>query len=188
MWRWIGNLCSTSGGKALLVSLFVILIGGIVGGFVFAGKGGKDFALALLAESVGMALSFLVALLLIDWFLEHRKNVEWRKIGEITLRAIATHICEIAGALFQYYGELDYHAMEPIFRGHIDSPNEDTLKALGTLAQALANYKQPMAEARKKSPSDIAVGYYEYVKWDLEQIRGGLDSKGSCRAKRSRIG
>jgi len=32
----------------------------------------------------------------------------------------------------------------------------------------------PLGIPRKKSPSDIAVGYYEYVKWDLEQIRGVL--------------
>jgi len=164
-------LWSSPGGRALLIFLLTALIGGILCGFMLAARDARQFAISLLAELVGTAFSFLLALLVIDWLLEQRKKTEWRKIGEMTLRAIAEHICEIAGALFQYFGELDYQAMDPIFRGHIDPPNERTLKALGGLLKALDNYEQPLAEALEKSPSDIAVKYYEYITWDLEQIR-----------------
>jgi len=174
MSSWLQDLLRSSGGRVLLAFLLVVLLGGLVGGFILAAKDAKGFALNLIAELVGTAFSFLVALLLVDWYVEHRKKMEWRKIGEMTLRAIAVHICEIGGALFLHYGEIGYDTMQPIFSGHLNPPNERTLKALGALVEALANYRQPLAEGRKRSTSDLAVDYYESVKWDLEQIRNVL--------------
>jgi hypothetical protein len=167
----IKELSSTTFGRWLLVILFLLAVGSVVGGFIVAGK---QFALSLLAELAGTAFSVLLALVVIDWFLDYRRKIEWRLTGEITLRAIAVHLCEIAGALFLHYTELDYNVMEPIFAGHVEPPNDRILHAFDSLLESLREYKQPLAEAKIKSPSDIAVDYYEAVKWDLEQIRNVL--------------
>jgi hypothetical protein len=133
-----------------------------------------DFSGNLLAEIAGNAASILLGLLVIDWFLEYRRKREWAKAEEFTLRAIAVHLCEIAGSTFLHFPDLSFDAVGAIFEGHIKPPNPEISQCFKDLFDELRSYELPMRVARKMSPSDITIDYYEAVKWDLDQIQNVL--------------
>ena len=158
-------------GKWLLILLMLAAVLSIGIGLAL---GPIDFSGNLLAEVAGNAVSILLGLLVIDWFLEYRRKREWSKAEEFTLRAIAVHLCEIAGSTFLYFPGLGFGAVGAIFEGHIKPPNPETSQSFEDLLDELCSYELPMQVARRKSPSDIAIDYYETVRWDLDQIQNVL--------------
>jgi len=133
-----------------------------------------DFSGNLLAEVAGNAVSILLGLLVVDWFLEYRRKREWSRAEAFTLKAIAVHLCEIAGSTFLHFPDMSFDAVGAIFEGHGRPPNPKTLQGFKDLVSELRSYELPMRVARRMSPSDIAIDYYDAVKWDLDQIQNVL--------------
>jgi len=158
-------------GKSLLILLVLAAVLSIGIGLAL---NPLDFSANLLAEIASNAVSILLGLLVIDWFLEYRRKREWAKAEAFTLRAIAVHLCEIAGSTFLHFPDLGFDAVGAIFEGHVKPPSPKTLQGFKNLLSELRSYELPVRVARKMSPSDIAIDYYEAVKWDLDQIQNVL--------------
>lgn len=140
---------------------------------------GKDFLGNLLAEVAGSAVSILVGLFIIDRFIEYRREQQWAKAQNFTLRAIAIHLYEVAGSLFLHFPYLDFGAVDALFEGHIKPFNPRTLDCFDNLLETLPKLPSVMHEpphgiGLDKSASDVAIEYCEAVKWDLDQIQNVL--------------
>jgi hypothetical protein len=155
--RWVLSVLS-------LISIFSITIGFAIDPLAFLGN--------FLAEVAGMALSILLGLVLVEWFIEHQRKLQWVRSQAFTLRAIAVHLCEIAGSIFLHYPGISLGAVEKLFKGHLLPPNSQSLKSFDLLLQDLRNL--PEREYKHKSTSDVAVEYYDAIRWDLEQIQNVL--------------
>ena len=119
----------------------------------------KGFFGNFLAELSGVFISVVVALLIVDRYVKYQKEQEWAKVQNFTLRSIAVHLCEIVGAMFLHYPDIDYEMMTPIFEGHSKPPNPNVLKSFNSLIQELERYELPYEIARKK----IHIGYRNRV-------------------------
>lgn len=167
-------------GRVVLISLVLVagistLVGLAIDAWAFQGK---DFVGNLLAEVVGNAVSILVGLLIVDWFLEYRKKQQWTRVRDFTLRAITAHLYETAVALFLHFPGFDYNVIAPINEGNRDTPNSTTLAGFEKLSKELPNLPDLFVESPQRRPdksiSDYAVDFYEDVKWDLDQIQAVL--------------
>jgi len=126
----------------------------------------------LLAEVTGLSLSVLVGIVVVDWFVEYVRRRQWAKSNAHTLRAIAVHLCEIAGSTFLHFPGVDPDAVMKLFEGHILPPNRETLESFDCLLAELRDL--PDEHYQEKSTSDVAVEFYEAIQWDLEQIQNVL--------------
>jgi hypothetical protein len=165
------SLYSRAFGRWLIPAAVILTLAICVLGF---GVDQQGFFGNLLAELSGVFISVIVALLIVDRYVKYQREQEWTKVQDFTLRSIATHLCEIVGAIFLHYPAIDYEIMTPIFEGHSKPPNPNVLRAFNNLIQELQQYELPREIAREKSESDIAIEYYDAVRWDLDQIQNVL--------------
>jgi len=166
--------------KFLILWILLAAISVLLGFAIYAEEFcGRDFLGNLLAEVAGSAVSILVGLFIIDRFIEYRREQQWARAQGFTLKAITIHLYEIAGGLFFHFQGLDFGAVEGLFEGHIKPFNPRTLDCFEKLLEALPElpsriYWPPRETGFDKSASDVAIEYYESVKWDLDQIRDVL--------------
>ncbi|MFX0140274.1 MAG: hypothetical protein ACFFDN_41925 [Candidatus Hodarchaeota archaeon] len=125
----------------------------------------------LLAETAGILISIIVALLIVDRYVEQQKEQQWAKVRKLTYEAIAAHLSDAITDMFIYFPVKDHRPMTPIIEGW-DHPNPATVTGMTNLSSQLSQL--PSAVSREKSTSDLAVEYYEAVKWDFDQIRDVL--------------
>lgn len=149
----------------LLMFLALITAVSILIGLVVDTKG---FPGNLLAELAGNGIAILVGLLLIDRFLEDRREKQWAKVRKSTIGAIAAHLCDIASTLYIYFPVGDHKSMGVILEGR-NTPNRATPMGFEDLLQELR--RLPNDLDNEKSTSDVAVEFYEAVMWDLDQIQ-----------------
>jgi hypothetical protein len=125
----------------------------------------------LLSETVGIFVSIIVALLIVDKYTEHQKEQQWARVRNLTYQALAAHLCDLTTETFIYFPVGDHRPMTPIIEGR-DHPNPATVPAIGDLISQLR--KLPSAVSAERSTSDLSVEFYDVIKWDLDQIRDVL--------------
>lgn len=152
-------------GRNLLILLALITAMFILIGFFIDTKG---FSGNLLAELAGNGIAILVGLLLIDRFLEYRRQKQWTKVRKLTIRAIAVHLCDIASTLHIYFPIGDHRSIGVILEGR-NTPNRATATGFEALLEQLRELRNGIS--KDKSTSDVAVEFYEAVRWDLDQIQ-----------------
>jgi hypothetical protein len=117
-------------------------------------------------------LGAAVTLLIVEGYLAYQRELQWNRVEEYTVRAIAVHLCEITGSLFLRFPTIMFDSAEPVFSSHNRPPNRYAFVAMDCI---LAELQQvPSAISAQKSSSDVAIEYYDAVKWDLDQIQGVL--------------
>ncbi len=125
----------------------------------------------LLAETAGIFAGIVIALRIVDRYVDHQKEQQWARVRNLTYEAIAAHLCDLVTEMFIYFPVKDHRPMTPIIEGR-DHPNPATITGMANLASQLRQL--PSAVSAEKSTSDLAVEFYEAIKWDLDQIRDVL--------------
>jgi hypothetical protein len=176
MIRYIKSLISDPVGRWFFIALILATTLSTIIGFVMAPYDflGSDFLGNLLAEVAGNALSILVGIVVIDRFIEYRRGQQWAKVRHFTFNALATHLCEIGAYIFIHYPGVDYEAIQPVFAGHGQPPDTKTLSGFDGVLGELNKLPGGLSDYDYKSTSDIAIEYYEAVRWDLDQIQNVL--------------
>jgi len=155
------------GGWLIPASVVVVVVASAVG-FVLDTNG---FLLNLLSEIAGIFASIIIALLIVDRYIEHQKEQQWAKVRNLTYTAILGHLCDLATEMFICFPVKDHRSMAPIIEGR-DRPNPTTVTAMDDLASQLRQL--PSTVSNEKSTPDLAVEFYDAVKWDFEQIQDVL--------------
>ncbi len=102
-----------------------------------------------------------------------QENRGAESVLNVTFRAIAVHLCEIVGSLcIHYHRGLNYELFSPFHKGHANPLDLEILDSFPSVLDELRAL--PSAITRDKSTSDIAIDFYESVKWDLDQIQSVL--------------
>ncbi len=125
----------------------------------------RSFVVNLLAGVITLALGVFV----VDRYLKLQERRRWIKTQALTTRAIAVHLCEITGALFQYYADVPG---VPFFAAHQKALDPTILEAFDPLLAALNESTQ--ATEKGLSPSDVAIRYYDALEWDFAEIANVL--------------
>ena len=158
-WKWLIPACI----------LFAVVISAI-GFFVDA----TGFAENLLAEVVGVSVGIVVTVKIVDIYVANQREQQWAQVQNFTLNDLATHLCEITGSIYVHYPGLDIYVMDTIFGGHAQQPNSKVLACFDDLLTQLREIPINEVNRDKKSTAEIAIEYYEAVKWHLDQIRDVL--------------
>lgn len=83
----------------LVVAGTVVVVATVVGLVVDF----RSFVVNILAGVVSVIISFVVALEIVDRYIQHQRQQQWARVQVFTLRAIAVHLCEVVGGLFMHY-------------------------------------------------------------------------------------
>src|SRR5712691_10711950 len=102
--RWVG--------PASVIAVVVTTVQGLV-------IDPKRFALNLLASVVGLIISLALALQIVERYIHQHRQQQWATVQDVTLRAIAVHLCDIAGSLFLHYPRIETDTAMASFAGHI---------------------------------------------------------------------
>jgi len=153
----------------ILASILVIVVACGVGFYMDA----PAYLGNILAELAGAVLGVFLALLVVERFVRHQRKSQWQTVRELTYRAIAGHLCDVAMNMWTHFAVAmtDYGNLHSIGAGR-NRPSIETAKAMASLLKRLE--KVPSKVYKDRSRSDVAVEYYEAVKWDIEQIRNVL--------------
>lgn len=152
-------------GRWLIPASVVVVVTASAIGFLVDTRG---FLGNLLSETAGIFASIIIALLIVDRYTEHQKEQQWAKVRDLTYAAIVGHLCDLAIEMLLHFPVKDHRLMTPISEGR-DRPNPETKTAMTNLALLLRQLPNPVSN--EKSTSDLAVEFYEKVKWDLDQIQ-----------------
>jgi len=164
----MNSFFGTRFGKWLLFGSIIVIVVTVVSG-LFIDKGG--FPGNLLAEITGLALGVLATVLIVERFLQHQRKERWKRVRNLTYFAIANHLCDLVTEIFTYFPLDDHRPMSAIIEGR-NHPNPLTIKAMEELISQMKDL--PEAVSPEKSTSDIAVDFYEKIRWDIEQLRNVL--------------
>jgi hypothetical protein len=148
-------------------SVVVVVIASAVGLLIDV----KGFLGNILSEIAGIFASIIIALLIVDRYIEYQKEQQWARVRNLTYAAIVGHLCDLATETLIYFPVKDHRLMTPIIEGR-DRPNPATITAMAKLASLLRQLSS--AISNEKSTSDLAVEFYRAVKWDLDQIQNVL--------------
>jgi len=147
----------------ILGSFFLAVVVGI-GGFLVNPQG---FLENLLSEATGIFAGILIALLIVDKYAEYHKERQWSRVRRLTYNSIRAHLCDLATDVIINFLS-DHRLMTPIIDGR-DYPNPKTTTAMKRMVAQLRELSDTVGS--EKSTSDLAVEWYEEVKWDLDQIQ-----------------
>lgn len=148
----------------ILVGIAFIFVLAAAGAFLDA----KAFLVNLLVAAISIVVSVAVALSLVDRYVRRQKSEQWAKVRETTYHAIIAHLADLTSQMFIYFPVKDHRPMSAILEGR-SSPSASAPAGMDELATALEGL--PNSIGGDKSTSDLAVEWYEAVKWDLDQIR-----------------
>lgn len=146
----------------ILASTFIII------GFSVDFKG---YLGNILAEIAGLIISVLVALLIVDRYVESQRKQRWEKVRRLTHQALASHLNDLITEIFVYFPTADHSLMRILIAGR-SCPTTETIKAITDLINQLRGILSILNKG--KSTSDIAVEYFNTVKSDINQIRHDL--------------
>ncbi|MDH5186477.1 MAG: hypothetical protein OEW70_05370 [candidate division WOR-3 bacterium] len=121
-----------------------------------------------MAEIAGIIIIVLVALLLVDRYTQYHREKRWEKVRKLTHRALVSHLSDLITELFIYFTLENHTPMRTVIEGR-SRPTNDTIKAINDLIIQLQNIT-PNTDV-EKSTSDVAVEYYNAVRWEINQIR-----------------
>ena len=158
------------GTRLIVASLILVVIASAIGLWMDA----KGFAVNILAGIVGIFVGFVIGLLILDKYMEAKREEQWAKVRGLTYASIANHLCDIvqeAGISFEF--QPDY-LMNPISEGR-DHLNPGTITAMEKFVSELRHL--PGALSTDNTFSDMTVEFYREVQWDLDQISEVLISR-----------
>lgn len=154
-------------------SLLVLAVGIVIVLMGFSFDKDRSFLGNIVAEIAGIFISIFISLWVVDSYLEYKRVQQWSKVEDITLNAIATHLCEIAGQIFVSFPGLDDRAFASVWNGHGQPPNDDVVQGFDEILDEMQNIGGTK-DYDRKSPSDFAIDHYKMVKWDLDQVQDVL--------------
>lgn len=125
----------------------------------------NGFGVNVLASVFSIALGLLIGYLLVDRFADYVAERQWARTRLYTLQAIAAHLCDMASVVFTHFSA---DSGLKILEGR-NCPNPATPSDFGGLVTELRGL--PLSVSREKSTSDVAVEFYNEVRWDLDQIQ-----------------
>ena len=132
----------------------------------------KSFLVNALAALSAMVVTFWIGTTIVERYVRAQRQQQWERVQFQTLRAVAVHLCEIAGTLFLHYPGIASKAVEPLWQAHNAPLNPHLGDAFDAVLGELETL--PSSEYLHKSTSDCAVEYYAAVTWDLDQIQNVL--------------
>lgn len=149
---------------ALTIILSVVVVCLVVGATVDF-KGFIDGTLTAIAFS---GITILLGLFFVDRLIEHRREEQWAKVRLITYRGLGAHLCDVVAQVFVVFAlENAADAMGQMLEGR-DKPRKEALQGFAKMAEAARTAKEPM---HGPTLSDQTRGFYDQVKWELEQIQ-----------------
>jgi hypothetical protein len=77
-----------------LITLAVVLLLATLAGFLWLGDA-PGYLGNLLAELTGIVISVVIAFLLVDPFISYQREKQWKKVRQMTYRALAAHLCDL---------------------------------------------------------------------------------------------
>jgi hypothetical protein len=122
MTKVIKSFFRDSFGRLLLMSLLLVVTVSVLLGFVMDIRG---FLGNILAEVAGSGIAILIGLLVIDKFIEYRREQQWAKVHRLTYEALSSHICDIASDVYMYFPIKDHRSMGTILEGR-NTPSQST--------------------------------------------------------------
>jgi hypothetical protein len=144
---------------AIFVILFVIYI---VIGLLFIDP--KQFFGNLFAGFAGVFLGFIITLSYLDGLVEHYRKQQWAKTRDYTFTDLASHLRNFVYEITYSFADI---GLSP---NAVPPPNSH--QGVVIYCQTLANELRKIQDYKgEKTPSDITVEFYEFVKWDLDQIQ-----------------
>jgi hypothetical protein len=122
----------------------------------------------------GNAVSILVTLVIIDWFVDYRRRRAWASVHDLTLRAIATHLGEIGAGIWRHFPDITpfNKTIENFLKVHEVPISQETALAFPEMVRSMRQHPKP--HERNRSASDIVVAYYADLEWDFRQIQDVL--------------
>jgi len=143
----------------------VIVVLSLIGGFLLDWHGFLENVLASIAFS---GITIIVGLYFVDRLIEHRQEQQWARVRLLTYRGLAAHLCDMASMTMVSFPYGDHRPAGRILEGR-NEPQEAAVAGFERLTEELRNLTD--SSSKTKSLSDMAVEFYEIVRWDLDQIQ-----------------
>jgi hypothetical protein len=130
----------------------------------------RDFVVNLLAGVVCIFIGFIIGKIILDRYAEGQRAHQWHKVRSLTLMSLANHLYDIAQEAGIYCG-IHFPQGENSFspeQGR-DYPNLAVANALLALCTKMKSL--PGADDTGDNKwSDIAVEFYQEIRWNLDQV------------------
>jgi hypothetical protein len=156
----------TPSGRYVFIACFLVFVACLIAGFSIDTK---SMGVNLLAGVGCMALGVPVAIWVVDRYVKHVARERWSRVGNVTYRAIAAHLCDAMAQVFGAFALNDCRPMTPILEGR-DEPDHRTIEGLAALASILREVPDP----GNNDLSEKAIVYYEENTWDFDQLCDSL--------------
>jgi len=165
------SLSKLLGRKLTAISTALVVLSALVGLWLDP----KGFAVNVLAGVVGVFISFVVGVIILNRYFQAQKEQQWAKVRDLTYIAISNHLYDIAQEAAIRCG-LEFpqgqNASMPALTHGRDHPNPAVAKAMLDLCSKMEAL--PGAKSTEISFSDIAVEFYRDIQWNLDQISNVL--------------
>ncbi len=148
-------------GRKLTVIAIALVAMSLIAGFWLDWKG---FIVNLLAGVVGVFISFLISIKILNKYVDAQRAQQWEKVRFLTYTAISNHLYDIVEEVGIHYETQFSSTIE----GGRDQPNSSVAASMLKFCSKLQNL--PGAESGDNILSDIAVDLYQYIQWDLDQL------------------
>lgn len=148
-----------------LITIGVIVVLNLFGGFLLDWRGFLEGALTSIAFS---GITIIVGLFFVDRLIEYRQEQQWARVRLLTYRSLAAHLCDMASMTMIAFPYGDHRPAGRILEGR-NEPREVAVAGFECLTDGLRNLTD--SQSRTQSLSDMAVEFYEMVRWDLSQIQ-----------------
>jgi hypothetical protein len=148
-----------------LIVIGVIAVFSLFGGFMLDWHGFLENVLVSIAFS---GITIIVGLFFVDRLIEHRQEQQWARVRLLTYRGLAAHLCDMASMTMIAFPYGDHRPAGRILEGR-NEPREVSGAGFERLTDGLRSLTN--SGSKTKSLSDMAVEFYEMVRWDLEQIQ-----------------
>jgi hypothetical protein len=146
--------------RSLIPISFVIALLAILGGLKIDASG---FAGNLLAETAGIFISIILALVIVDRYVEYQKWEQWSKVRNITYMALAYNLCKIFGsAVFSFESEHGEDELKLV--NQVIKPGDETLEAMNVILSRVRGIEGEVLEGNGNDAEHKAETFYESLR------------------------
>jgi len=152
--------------KALFIVSCIIL--GIIASLIGSSIDAKAYWGNLSAEITSIAISVLIAFLIISRFTRYQREKQWKRVRRMTYQAITAHLCDILNDLFACFPLYDFAIRARI----MDGRNYPTVECVDAMTDLIAQLQKfSCSYDGEEHLSDLATKYYNEIRWDVDQMR-----------------
>jgi hypothetical protein len=165
------SLSKLLGKKLTAIGSALVVLSALVGFWLDP----KGFAVNILAGVVGVFISFVLGIGILNRYIEAKREQQWAKVRDLTYMSISNHLYDIAQQAGINCGLAFPHARNtnfPALSEGRDHPNPVVAQAMSDLCSKMEAL--PGAKGTDNKLSDIAVEFYRDVLWNLDQISNVL--------------